>query len=476
MARDEVEGIPKIPSLPLSYGEAEKILRVLAGPGVPGGWQGGLPFAYHLGPGPAKVEMKVEMDYAVRPIANVIGKLEGAVEPDRWVILGNHHDAWTYGAVDPSSGTASMMEAARGLAAAVKAGWRPRRTIVLAAWDAEEYGLVGSTEWGEDLADELGRKAVAYLNLDSSVTGPDLGVGGIPSLRDMFMDVAGDLDDPVRGRTLLDLWTAKQRGSWVGKTPIDPDQPDPAFRPALDPLGSGSDYTVFVDHLGVASLGFGFSGKYGVYHSILDDFFWMKKFGDPEFLYHALASRLFGLMAMRLAGSDLVPMRYVPYADALADQLGDLRRLAVRERLKAAGAEEPAEGAPLAAEFGPVLESLARFRTGAEALDGALDRLAAGSAPDRSALSRINDAVIGVERELLAPEGLSGRPWFRHVLYAPGLTTGYASWPFPGLRQAVKDHDPALWDVELEKVVKRVDAAATALERAAGLADRASGS
>jgi N-acetylated-alpha-linked acidic dipeptidase len=467
--REKLEGIPKIPSLPISYGEAEKILRAIAGPNVPDGWQGGLPFAYHVGPGPAKLEMEVEMDYAVRPIWDVIGRIRGSAEPDRWVVAGNHIDAWTYGAVDPNSGTASFLEMVRGLGAALKAGWRPRRTIVLAAWDGEEYGLLGSTEWGEDLAADLAGKAVAYLNMDSSVTGPDLSAGGVPSLRDLLLEVTGDLMDPKRGKSVAELWTAARHRAWNREEPIPLDRPDPAFEPQMEPLGSGSDYTVFLDHLGVTAMNVSFTGPYGVYHSTLDDLFWMEKFGDPEFLYHALAARTLGLLVMRLAGADLVPLRYAPYAAELSDELDDLRRCAVSERRAAAVAEKPPARPPLEADFGPVVAALDEFAQAARTLDGALDAVALSSAGPGSAPG-LNDAVVRVERTLLAPAGISGRPWFRHLLYAPGLTTGYAAWPFPELTQAVKDHDPALWQGGSQRVIGALHAASAALRDAAALA------
>ncbi|HEV8376465.1 MAG TPA: M28 family metallopeptidase [Candidatus Polarisedimenticolia bacterium] len=470
LPREKLEGIPRIPSLPLSYSEAEKILRAMGGKRVPDDWQGGLPLAYHLGPGQAKLEMSVEMDYAVRPIWNVLGRLDGASEPERWVILGNHRDAWTYGAVDPNSGTASFLETARGIGEAVKGGWKPRRTILLASWDAEEYGLVGSTEWGEDLAAELATKAVAYVNLDSSVTGPDLDVEGIPSLRDLALEVAGDLQDPIRGKSVGALWRQARRAEWNDSEPICLETPDRVFAPALGALGSGSDYTVFLDHLGIASMSFSFSGSYGVYHSILDNFFWMKNFGDPDFLYHALAARFFGLLAMRLGGADVVPMRYAPYAEELEKQADILRRGAILERRKAEGAEKPPEKAPLAPDFSPILEALVAFRGSAASLDASLKGLESGGKPSPASLARLNDAVVGVERKLISQEGLTGRPWFRHVLYAPGLTTGYAAWPFPGLTQAVKDHDASLWDKEARKVLTCLKAASAAMDEASHLA------
>jgi N-acetylated-alpha-linked acidic dipeptidase len=466
----KLEGIPRIPSLPISYGEAEKILRALAGKRVPDAWQGGLPFAYHVGPGAAKLQMEVEMDYAVRPIWNVLGRLNGAAEPDRWVILGNHRDAWTYGAVDPNSGTASFLETARGLAAAVKSGWKPRRTILLASWDAEEYGLVGSTEWGEDLAAELSKKAVTYVNLDSSVTGPDLSVDGVPSLRDVLMEIAEDLQDPVRGKSVSRLWRDKRQEEWAEQEPISLEAPDKVFDPLLGSLGSGSDYTVFLDHLGIASLNFSFEGSYGVYHSTLDNFFWMKHFGDPQFLYHAVAARLFGLLAMRMGSAEVVPMRYVPYATALEHNSDELRRLAVMERRKTASDEKPPEHPPLKPDFAPLLSALADFRTSAAKLDRALEAIQTRGDASPEALAQLNDAVVGVERKFLTPDGLFGRPWFKHVLYAPGLTTGYASWPFPGMTQAVKDHDALLWEREQKKVLDCLKAATAAMEAAAKIA------
>ncbi|HEU5181012.1 MAG TPA: M28 family metallopeptidase [Candidatus Polarisedimenticolia bacterium] len=477
VAQDKLPGIPKIPSLPISYGEAEKILRALAGPRVPDPWQGGLPFAYHVGPGPAKLEMKVDMDYAVRPIWDVFGKIKGSAEPDRWVILGNHRDAWTYGAVDPNSGTASFLETARGLGAAVKAGWKPRRTIILASWDGEEYGLLGSTEWGEDLSDELSKKAVTYVNLDSSVTGPDLDMSGMPSLRNLVIEIADAIPDPKRGKSIGYFWRNSQREAWNKEEPIFLDAPVKAFEPTLDPLGSGSDYTVFSDHLGIASMNFGFNGSYGVYHSTLDNFFWMKSFGDPEFLYHAVAAKLYGMLAMRLGGAEVVPLRYVPYATALTERADELRRSAIMEQRKAAhetDADEPEDPTkkktPLSPDWGPLQRALQRFATAAAEADAAVAALESKGSADASTLARVNDAWVGVERRFLSSEGLSGRPWFKHVLDAPGRTTGYAAWTFPGLTQAVHEHDPAMWDKEYPKVLQCLDAAARALSDAASAA------
>jgi N-acetylated-alpha-linked acidic dipeptidase len=486
---EQLTGIPRIPSLPLSYGEATKILKALQGLRVPDDWQGGLPFAYHLGPGPAEVEVAVEMDYALRPIYNVIATIRGGVEPDRLVVLGNHRDAWTYGAVDPNSGTASLLETARGLAAATKAGWKPRRTILLASWDGEEYGLLGSTEWVEDRLASLQANAVAYINLDVSVSGPDLDVDGVPSLRDLVMEAAGDVPEPRQGGSVLDAWRSRRRREWAKSEPATAAEADARFELQLNPLGSGSDYTAFIDHAGIASASFSFEGVYGVYHSIYDNLFWTESFGDPEFLYHLAASRLYGLLAMRLATAEIAPLRYAAYGSALARELELLRRDAIRDRRiwEAAtaepGAAEPGSSAAvearkkpaLAPDWAPLAKAIEAFSARAADLDAALVRLEegareGGAPPDAGTLERLNDALVQIERAFLDPKGLPGRPWFRHTLYAPGLTTGYASWPFPGVVQALKDRNLEALQAALRVVVERIDAATQKVAAARDLA------
>ncbi len=488
--RDAMTGIPRIPSLPLSWGEASKILKALAGERVPDDWQGGLPFAYHLGPGPAEVAMSVTMDYAVRPIWNIIATIPGTVETARQVILGNHRDAWTYGAVDPNSGTASFLETARGLGAALKEGWKPRRTLILASWDAEEYGLVGSTEWVEDRLDSLQQNGVAYINLDSSVTGGDLDVEGIPSLRDLVVEVAGGLTDPRLGTSLLEAWRSRLHREWAKTEPPCLGEASARFDLRLGPLGSGSDYTAFIDHAGVASLNFSFNGPYGVYHSIYDNIFWMEHFGDPEFLYHTLASRFYGLIAMRLAAAEIVPLRYGAYGAALAAELTDLERDTLRQlrmwRAASEGAGPADPGSASAVEgrrkpaldpdFTPIREAIRRLGDAAEALDRAVERLqeATQGRTDPSLLPRLNEALVGVERAFLDARGLPGRPWFRHMLYAPGLTTGYASWPFPGVVQALKERDPAALEAQMRALLERLKAGMERIDQARRLAEGAS--
>jgi N-acetylated-alpha-linked acidic dipeptidase len=465
ITREQMTNVPKIPSLPISYVEAEKILRRLGGPRVPDDWQGGLPFSYHVGPGGAKVAMSVEMDEGLKPIYNVIATIRGSSEPEKRVILGNHRDAWTHGAVDPNSGTAAMLETARGLAAAIKSGWTPKRTILLASWDAEEYGLVGSTEWAEANAADLQKNAIAYLNCDVAVTGGNLGMGGVPSLLALAQQVASEVADPKRGGSVGAAWESRERAAWAQATPVDLEGSEPIFRPRLQPLGSGSDYTVFLDHLGVPSFDFGFSGPYGVYHAVYDNFRWMEKYGDPEFLYHAAAARLWGLMAMRLAGADVVPLRFGTYAASLQEDLNVMRRDAIR---RARTVVDPSSGqkAPIRPDFTELLAALRDLAAAGEAADRAADAAAQGG--DAAAKQRVSEALVQVERAFLNQAGLPQRPWFRHMLIAPGLTTGYAPWPFPALQQAIEERDAAMFSAEAKRVVAALKAGTVRLRAAAG--------
>ena len=468
-----------IPSLPISYGSARPILEAMGGPNVPAGWQGGLPIPYHVGPGPVEVRMKITMDYKVRTIWNVIAQLKGEIEPDRWVMVGNHRDAWVYGAVDPGSGTAATLEMCRALGSAVKnAGWKPRRTLVYASWDAEEYGLVGSTEWADQHATELNERAVLLLNVDVAVSGPDLDVDGVPSLRELFLDAAGGVHDIRSGRTLRDLWMAKRRAAFSNAAPVDlggvwdATSPDEAakllasgsrkFSPQMNALGSGSDYTAFLDHLGVPALDIGFSGRYGVYHSIYDSFFWMEQFGDPEFVTHATAARLYTLIAMRAAGAEIVPLKFAPYGDALREYVDDLRRMVAR---KARSVEGEANRPTLAFEGLPrLVEAIKGFDSQAEALDAATEAMTHRAGVTSAQYHTVNDALTRVERQFLMAQGLPGRPWFKHSVYAPGLTTGYASWPMPGVRQGIIDSDAEMIAAQTAQVSERIDAATAALK------------
>ncbi len=472
-----------IPSLPISYEAARPILAAMGGPNVPHGWQGGLPLAYHIGPGPTEVHFAIAMDYKVRTIWNVVATIKGTVEPDRWVMIGNHRDAWVYGAVDPNSGTSATLEMCRALGDAVKEGWKPRRSLVYASWDAEEYGLVGSTEWADEHSKEIDQKAVMMLNVDSAVSGQELDLDGIPSMRDFLLEAAGGVPDVRRGGTLRDGWLAKHRSSWSDAAPLDLDDriwtgpprslhdgstPRP-FSPQLNPLGSGSDYTAFVDHLGVPSIDVGFAGKYGVYHSIYDNFYWMEKFGDPEFVTHATAAKLYTLIAMRAAGAEVVPFRFTPYGEALRIYVDDLRRMMARK----ARTLDPKAKNPLAPfeDFPLLVSPIRAFQIQAAEVDKATAVLSGREGVSDEKLSRVNDALMRVERTFLLPAGLPGRPWFRHAIYAPGLTTGYACWPMPGVRQALMEGDAVALESQVIALAARIDAATEALKAVVKLAE-----
>jgi N-acetylated-alpha-linked acidic dipeptidase len=390
-------------------------------------------------------------------------------------MVGNHRDAWVYGAVDPGSGTAATLEMCRALGTAVKQGWKPRRTIVYASWDAEEYGLVGSTEWAEEHAGTLDEKAVMMLNVDSAVAGTELDVDGIPSLRDLVLDAAGSVDDVRTGRSLRSQWVEKRRARWASQAPIDlvepgshddsrKARPSARFSPRMNSLGSGSDYTAFVDHLGVPAIDVGFSGRYGVYHSIYDDFNWMETHGDPEFLTHVMAARLYTVLAMRAAAAEVVPLTFVPYGEALHEELDDLRRI-VERKARAAGPERHSR--PIGFKGLPrLIDSVRAFEAQAESLDRATAALAARDGATSERLSRVNDALMRIERTFLLEDGLPGRAWFKHAIYAPGVTTGYASWPMPGVRQAILGDDGAMLAAQLPVLVGRIDAATAAMKAA----------
>ncbi len=461
----EARGIPKIPSLPISWGEARKILEALEGPRVPDAWQGGLPLAYHVGPGPAKLHLKTAHDYAVRPLWNVIATLKGRESPDEWVVCGNHRDAWTYGAVDPNSGSVTQLEMARAIGELAKTGWRPRRSIVLASWDGEEYGLLGSTEWAEGHATELEKAAVAYLNVDVSVIGKDFAASGCHALRDVLVEAMAEVRDPGRGVSLKKAWSDKgeqeQRADWARKNRErrwrrEPDRP---FEMNVTPLGSGSDYTAFVDHLGVPAIDIRFEGLNGIYHSMYDDFEFVDRVLDPGYVYHSAMVDIWSRVTLRLAEAEALPLHYSDTGQFALDEIQ-----ALDERADDANAGL-ADSLKLRNDLAPLRTAATRLRDGAAALEArAAGALAGGNWPGGSAAA-LNAALIGVERALTG-EGLPGRPWFKHEIYAPGLNTGYAGTPLPRLAQAVLDKDPRAWRDGVAPIRAALERAAAAIERA----------
>ena len=442
----ESEQLPKIPVTPLSYADASPILEHLGGPLSPREWQGGLPFTYHVGPGPAKVKMHLRQDYQFRTIWDVIGKVRGTSSPDEWVVAGNHRDAWVYGAVDPNSGTAAMLEAVHGLGELLKSGWKPKRTIVFASWDAEEEGLIGSTEWGEDNSQQLGN-ADAYFNMDVAVSGKKFGASGVPSLKEFIREIAKSVPSP-QGGTVYDRWKKTSQPNNNSSEENSRPQETAAYRPPsaamqndvpVGDLGGGSDYAVFLQHLGVPSTDISSSGDYGVYHSVFDNFAWFKKFGDPDFRYEQQMARIYGLEVLRMSNADVLPYDYEDYGKEILVYL-DAARTKSKERF---GDKAP--------DFSAALESARQLRdAGAKMLQK--QRKMPGS-PER-----MNAKLRDAERALLIPEGLPNRPWYRHAIYAPGQYTGYAAVVIPGVNEAIDRGD-------LRRTEQQIAALAAALNR-----------
>ena len=443
---EEATDLTRIPVQPISYDAAKAILSGLTGPVRPRGFQGGLPFAYHLGgTDDVKLRLKTDMDYKSRKIWDVIARIDGNEEKDRWIILGNHRDAWVFGAVDPNSGTSTMLEVGRGLGALLKQGWKPKRTIILGSWDAEEYGLIGSTEWAEELATELKEKAVAYLNLDVAVSGPHFSASSVPSLWKLIYGALMEVKDPKTGKTVYQQWQDRAR---EGRP-----EGDPTVAVArIGPLGSGSDYTPFLQHLGIPSTDMGFGGDYGVYHSSYDSFYWMDKFGDPGFVYHVAAAQVWGTMALRLAEADGLPFDYTDYAKQIRDYFAETAFLARRRNLSSSFDEKS------------MTEALDDFAKEADRVSKL--RQSAVRDSNREQLSRINDALMQTERQFIDAKGLRGRAWYKHQIYAPGFYTGYAAQPLTDFRQAIDDRNGANAKESLERIVQAIKRATNTLKQA----------
>jgi N-acetylated-alpha-linked acidic dipeptidase len=430
---------PRIISIPLSSHDAAPILQALKGPGAPQGWQGALPFRYHLGPAGVKVHLVSQQDYQRRIIWDVIGKIEGAQDPDAWVIVGNHRDAWVYGAVDPSSGTAAMLEAVRGIGALLHQGWRPRRSIVFCSWDAEEEGLIGSTEWVEQQGRTLDR-SVAYFNVDVAVSGPDFSASAVPSLKDFIRDVARSVPSPVAGSVFLQ-WHLRPSGAEEhhesNAPPIEGEQVH------VGDLGSGSDFTPFLQHAGVPSTDISSGGPYGVYHSAFDDMAWYKQNADPDFLYLQEMARVLGLEAMRMADANALPYNYIAYAREISAYIQAAKRRAADDGLGSL-------------DFAPA-------ESAASHLAAAADRVHALQSAPYGDLTQLNLALRQAETALLSPSGLPGRPWYRHTIYAPGELTGYAAVVIPGVNEAIDARNPTLAAQQLAVLSQALDRAANAL-------------
>ena len=479
-------GITKIPVLPLSYGDAQPLLSALAGQMAPDGWRGALPISYHVGPGPASVHLVVQSDWGLKTVYDVIARIPGASEPDEWVVRGNHQDAWVNGADDPLSGQVAMLEEARAMGELLRQGWRPKRTIIYCAWDGEEPGLLGSTTWGEVHGKELREHAVAYINSDSNARG-FLFFSGSHVLEHFLNGVARDVEDPEtqmsvqERRRLLAIGNARtpaERAELRGRSDV-----------RLQALGSGSDYTVFIDRLGVASLNLGFGGetRSGIYHSIYDDFYWYTHFGDTNFVYGRALAQTAGTAVMRLADADLLPFDFTALADAVRtytkeceDQLrkeqdeARERNLELKEGVYRAMNDPehpllpPKGAAPVPyLNFAPLDNAVDALTHSAEHYRRAVARSNGNLLGSPEALRPINAALIQSEQHLLDAAGLPHRPWYRNMLYAPGLYTGYGVKTLPGVREGIEQRQWQEAESEIARLGRLLNADAAFIDSTA---------
>ena len=451
---DKIETFAPIPVQPMSYRDGVELLKRLRGPVAPEAWRGALPITYHVGPGPAKIHMKLQMEYAQRRLIDVAARIPGASAPDEWIVVGSHRDAWTFGASDSVSGHVSMMAVARTMGRMLKAGWRPRRTIVFVSWDGEEQGLLGSTEFVEDLAEELKAKAAVYVNRDAGAGGLNFSGSAVHSLAPFLHELARSIQPEGEKTTLYDGWLERSREQ--SKAPDG----SPWKEPPVGALGSGSDYTAFLDHIGVASIDMGLNGRGGdgSYHSTYDNPTWFKKYVDPTFKYSVLASQMTGVALLRLADAEILPFDYETYGAQIAEYVDDIEQQA---RKASADGATKIDFAALKAAAEAFAKAGAAARARAEALLSS-ERSAATDAD----LARVNRALIGAERDLIEPTGLPDRPWYRHVVYAPGLYTGYGVKTIPGVREAVDAGNYARAAEQARLVVRALERAAQTLRQA----------
>jgi N-acetylated-alpha-linked acidic dipeptidase len=443
---EEAKSLPGIMAVPMSWRDAKPILENMGGPAAPPAWQGGLKIQYRLGGGAASLHVKVDMNTRLAPNYVVEARIRGEQLPDEWVLIGNHRDAWEYGGVDPASGTASMMEVTRALGELKRQGVRPKRTIVACSWDGEEIGLTGSTEWGEQFAEELQSKLVAYLNVDSSTSGPEFEPSAVASLAPLIVEVTRAIPHPSGG-TLYRAWTERHQRLTAGRK-----------RPSADSalvdvrIGSGSDHTVFLNHLGRPTVGLTFTGPYGVYHSVYDDFYWMNHFGDPGYRYHVLLAQMWGVLTLRLANAEILPFDFAYYADCVGQFIGEIRMK---------------KGVAAHLDLGGLQAENDRFHAAGLELRRATSRSLASGSLGGPEFAAVNRSIMDVESNWMHPDGIPGRPWFKHLLYAARYT--YAHLELPGLTEAVEKEDWATARQQAQLLREAIDKNATLLRQAASL-------
>jgi N-acetylated-alpha-linked acidic dipeptidase len=483
---NEAKSITKIPVLPISYGDAQPLLAALKGPMAPAEWRGSLPIPYHVGPGPAKVHLKVAFNWDTKPVYDVIAKITGSVAPDEWIVRGNHHDAWVNGAEDPVSGQVALMEEARGFGELLKQGWKPRRTIIYAAWDGEEPMLLGSTEWAETHADELRQHAAVYINSDGNDRGL-LNMGGSHSLEQFVNGVARDIEDP---ETKMTVWQ-RLRLSEIADAKSADDRKELRERADLRiaPLGSGTDFTAFLDHLGVATLDLSYGGEDdgGIYHSIYDDFYWYTHFSDYDFIYGRAMSQTIGTTAMRLADAEILPFEFGDFADTMQKYMKELEKLLADKQQEIGETNReldegvfnatldprrpkvapPREEVPPHLNFAPLENAVETLNRSAEHYKQALAHKPASFNENTEQLRALNQLLMESERRLTNDEGLPRRPWYKHLVYAPGVYSGYGVKTIPGVREGIELKKYAEADEEIARVAKAFEDEAKVIEEAA---------
>jgi N-acetylated-alpha-linked acidic dipeptidase len=483
--------ITKIPVMPISYGDAQPLLEALGGQTVPPEWRGGLPITYHVGPGPAKVHLKVSSNWDIKPVYDVIGRIPGSIIPDQWIIRGNHHDAWVNGAEDPISGLVAVLEEARSFTELVKQGWKPKRTLIFCAWDGEEPGLLGSTEWVETHQDELRKKAVMYINSDTNGRG-FLGMEGSHTLEHFINGVARDVSDP---ETNLTVWKRAQLEAIAHPEDGERDEARSRSDLRIDALGDGSDYSPFIDFAGIASLNLGYYGETGggIYHSIYDDFYWYTHFGDTEFVYGRALAQTAGTAEMRMADAELLPFDFHNFADTIHTYVDELKKVLKDERNeieetnkeldegvftavadpKKTSVPPARKAVPPFLNFAPLENADTTLTKSADhftkALAAAQSRQGAKGDIDAQTLAEINDLLIQSERKLTMPNGQPGRPWYKHAIYAPGAYTGYGVKTLPTVREALEQENWKQAEEQIPVVAKVLEDEASLIDTVTGL-------
>ena len=484
----EAKSITKIPVMPISYGDAQPLLAALGGPMAPEEWRGALPIPYHVGPGPAKVHLKVEFNWDIKPVYDVIAKIPGSIAPDEWIVRGNHHDAWVNGAEDPVSGQSSLLEEARALGVLVKQGWKPRRTIIYCAWDGEEPMLLGSTEWAETHADELQAHAAVYINTDANDRGL-LNMGGSHSLEQFVNGVARDIEDPEAKTSvwkraqlsrIADAKTAEERQELRQRTDL-----------RISALGSGTDFTAYLDHLGIATIDLGYEGEdeQGIYHSIYDDFYWYTHFSDTDFVFGRALAQTVGTSVMRLADAEVLPFDFVDFADTVDKYRKDLEKLLADKQEQIRERNQELEEGVFKAKFDPRRPTVAPAKEEVPPhlnfapLANAVDSLTRSAKHYQEALARrqpklgddglagkldaVNRELMTSERRLTNADGLPRRSWYKHLLYAPGVYSGYEVKTMPGIREGIEQKRYSEADTEIVRVAKALEDEAAVIDAAA---------